>query len=163
METDQLKEIVLPTEIKIGGLVKEDLIKRVLAAGFKIEQNTLTFIKQNNFPCTYKKKTLRLVYKTTVEMGLGEEPTYKEVKEWIIKNGSLCDIDTALWISLEYANQSLVEWIAVMSNPLPEKYDNDPCTLHLTNLKESQCNQISYCYFRPHHQMKNKLFCYLEK
>ncbi len=143
--------------------MKKDLIKKVLDAGFKIERNTLDFIYQHNFPCAYQKKTLRLAYKTTVEMGLGEEPTYAEVKEWVMKNGALCDIDLALWLRLAYVDQPLAEWVAVMSEPVPEKHDHDPCTLHVINSKNDG-NQISYCYFRPHHQMRaGRIFCYLEK
>ena len=103
-----------PSALKLGGLSRELLIGKVLASGYLINHLALNIMMSEWFVVNPEKRDVKLVRKTVADMGFIEDCTsWMEVKNWIIKNGALCDFELALRLRLAYTNQPLNESLLI--------------------------------------------------
>ncbi|TSC52326.1 MAG: hypothetical protein LiPW41_537 [Parcubacteria group bacterium LiPW_41] len=115
---------VYPIQIEIGGLSKEELIKKILENVNKdsdhydalyIADRALDAIRHKDFVVSPEKKMVKLVYRTVADMGFTEERTkLSDIRDFIKKNykNEFCDDETALWLRLMW-DRITFDWVYI--------------------------------------------------
>ena len=104
------KPLQFPEILELGGYSKEELIDVILAQGCTITPQALSLIDQAEFLLSTEKKTVKLCRKTVAEMGFKTIFTpWAEIRNWIEKNGQLCEHEVALRLIIIYQDQPFDE------------------------------------------------------
>ena len=110
----QIKKSVLPKTLVLGGYSKEELIDIIMEQGCKIAPPALSLILQEEFNMASVKKKVTLCRKTVSEMGFTDDLTsWSKIRNWIEKNGSLCDHELALRLRIVYQDQPIGEELRI--------------------------------------------------
>jgi|GEM_PF-5699005 len=94
-----------PREVIVGGLSYQELIQKVLDAGYEITPQAKGVLEKGFSVCV-EQKTAKLECRTPLQMGFTETfVSWKKIREWIKENGRLCDDELPLRLRLSYDEQ----------------------------------------------------------
>ncbi len=94
-----------PREVIVGGLSSQELIQKVLDAGYEISSQAKTALEKGFDVCA-EEKTVRLECRTPLQMGFTETfVPWEKIRKWIEENGKLCDYELPLRLRLSYDEQ----------------------------------------------------------
>lgn len=118
MESEKIgeKNPNFPREVIAGGLSHQELIQKVLDAGYEISSQAKSVLEKGFDVCT-EEKTVKLECRTPLQMGFTETfIPWKEIRKWIEENGTLCDYELPLRLRLSYDEQPDDEGLYIANN-----------------------------------------------
>lgn len=107
IESEQVgeKNPNFPREVMVGGLSHQELIQKVLDAGYEITSQAKGVLEKGFDVCP-EERLVKLECRTPLQMGFTETLVpWKKIRKWIEENGTLCDDELPLRLRLSYDEQ----------------------------------------------------------
>ena len=126
-------------EIQIGGMGKDELLKRLETLGIKFNEYAKTLFEHPSFSPPAETQKVKLVKLSLRELRLEESCTYNEYVSKASELGlSLCPLYLAAFLRLDYLNQVEGPYLTIASKKL-ERGEAYPNGFYLRNIDNTLC------------------------